>query len=819
MTGKTLSQLRLESPAPAMTGGTVLAGLQVDQNVAIDGDQVADFVLGGLTATVTTGAPGSNGAFVVAGEGSARELQLTLPGLTDIASAVLAGLGGTSQFFAAAADGISNGVINTTALVAGAGGTNDQFDVAFTGGAGTGAAARFVVAGGVLTQITITNPGVGYTSAPAMSFAASAGLAGASATAVFGPRNSVGQFFWVGNANYATLYSVTAGPAATSTGLSIANGQITNDTLRALKAIIGEDTLNNTILKATFIDSYGVAVPGAGSNGVANNSYGQVTVITRPGQLRRLWGWMQTGGNFEVKVWRPETNAAGTLLTTYKCIAAATITSTGTGFKEFYEDAGLPKVKMIPGDILLVKNTVGKFAVVLSGTQYRVAGVDNSIEGQTGLAAPAAGAGESVQVGFELECSAVSVNHSTRLAALEIKNHRAPGEMHGATTQFVEQLFTATTLPAGWTANGWTTSAAGVLSPAGGLGAHLSCGQQCVFDEMRSFALFDMLSLTAKHGIYFAAIEAGNPNGTYLEVDPVAQTLVVYSASTYAGAAITLRGTSGVWSAAPILNRRYMLDLYKNKFSHTYRLIDTITQAVICTYNMTMAAAGDAAGRARTTGTPGYLQRVGAAGETRLVDSGTFVMGKPAPSLMIFGTSLSEASTLGSNYALGWASLVQAQVNARHGAGSCIISARGGDTSDGILARIEWCRDKFRPRDVILENAANDGNAAVWKPNTIKSIAMLRAMGVQRIIVPKAVPRGVTGGADQAAKNAINVMIDGGQLGPDVYTCNWHYQLTVGNDGLTIDTSLADPDLTHYGITGNSRQATSMMTECPFLLM
>ena len=63
----------------------------------------------------------------------------------------------------------------------GSGGANGAFDLAFVGGTGSGAAGTFTVEAGKLTSITITNPGA-YTVAPTLSFAASTGLTGATAT-------------------------------------------------------------------------------------------------------------------------------------------------------------------------------------------------------------------------------------------------------------------------------------------------------------------------------------------------------------------------------------------------------------------------------------------------------------------------------------------------------------------------------------------------------------------------------------------------------------------------------------------------------------
>lgn len=120
--------------------------------------------------------------------------------------------------FASTADALSKGVASLASLVAGSGGTNGTFDLAFSGGAGTGAAGVFVVAGGAVVSTTITATGRGYTSAPTVSFAASSGLTGASATAVIANNADVGEYFSVpvvGTVDSLILYRVDAGPVAT----------------------------------------------------------------------------------------------------------------------------------------------------------------------------------------------------------------------------------------------------------------------------------------------------------------------------------------------------------------------------------------------------------------------------------------------------------------------------------------------------------------------------------------------------------------------------------------------------------------------------
>jgi hypothetical protein len=121
------------------------------------------------------------------------------------------------NIYASTADALSNGVLGHASLVAGSGGTNGTFDVAITGGGGTGAAARFTVTGGQLVGILWQSKGRNYTSAPTLSFAASAGLTGASAIAVIGQNEPPGSIFGVAPGANAALYDVFENVAGVAT--------------------------------------------------------------------------------------------------------------------------------------------------------------------------------------------------------------------------------------------------------------------------------------------------------------------------------------------------------------------------------------------------------------------------------------------------------------------------------------------------------------------------------------------------------------------------------------------------------------------------
>lgn len=129
--------------------------------------------------------------------------------------------------FATTADALSKGVVGLTSLAGGTGGTNGTFALAFSGGAGSGAAGVFVVAAGAVVGYTITAFGQGYTSAPAVSFAASSGLTGASANVTIANNTDDGEFFNVPSGdsfqNLLLYKNVTGTASLITTYPSVAN--------------------------------------------------------------------------------------------------------------------------------------------------------------------------------------------------------------------------------------------------------------------------------------------------------------------------------------------------------------------------------------------------------------------------------------------------------------------------------------------------------------------------------------------------------------------------------------------------------------------
>jgi hypothetical protein len=245
--------------------------------------------------------------------------------------------------FATTAKAIGKGVASINTLVSGSAGTNGTFALAFTGGAGTGAAGLFTVSGGAVVAMTITSAGDGYTSAPAVSFAASAGLTAASATAVISENAPLNTFFSVpvsGDPASLILYKVEAGPLATEItrypsssgflnarpisifdagknrvllpggGVFAGGGADTTGAVK-IKLPIGVPA-RNVVLDITIMDNYGVMnLQIAGFNNVGVWNYTRATVQsdhTYQPQPSIRWGNDGTGdcvwiGDLAVNYW------------------------------------------------------------------------------------------------------------------------------------------------------------------------------------------------------------------------------------------------------------------------------------------------------------------------------------------------------------------------------------------------------------------------------------------------------------------------------------------------------------------------------------
>lgn len=201
--------VRMLSPGEAL--GSVVDGnivMQIgDITLSISQPDAIFYQLG--IGTVSTSASSVPASASISGTGAVKTLNLSIPqGIQGIQG--VAGL--VKNLYPAAQTNVPRGAMGIGAITAGSGGANGTFALAFTGGNfGTNPTGTFTVAGGLLTAVTLTGPGLyvgAAPTAPTPSFAASAGLTGAACPLVVDFLLGGGEFYWTDHLTDANLLAL-----------------------------------------------------------------------------------------------------------------------------------------------------------------------------------------------------------------------------------------------------------------------------------------------------------------------------------------------------------------------------------------------------------------------------------------------------------------------------------------------------------------------------------------------------------------------------------------------------------------------------------
>ena len=166
------------APAVAMSGGS---GAGATATATVTG------VVGAINITNAGTGYTAPPAVVIAGDGTGAAATAVVSGTITNAALFLGGAGYTTPSVAISGGGGTGATAAATggvdAIAVGAGGTGYVSPLVVITGDGTGAAATAAIdVNGVITGITVTTPGTGYTTAPAVTFTDAAGT-GAVATA------------------------------------------------------------------------------------------------------------------------------------------------------------------------------------------------------------------------------------------------------------------------------------------------------------------------------------------------------------------------------------------------------------------------------------------------------------------------------------------------------------------------------------------------------------------------------------------------------------------------------------------------------------
>lgn len=181
-----------------------------------------------------------------------------------------------------AASVVPTGVTAATITAAGSAGANGTFPLGISGGGGSGAQGTFTVAGGVVTAVTVTAPGYGYTSAPTLALTGSTGLTGATATSTISALVPSGKFYWATSTDGLSLnlYQNASGVATIATpATSIATKAGVDAQTAAIAATVSSTTSSLIFGRPTSVVS-GTNVNSQQSY-VFNTSAPKQTIITQ----------------------------------------------------------------------------------------------------------------------------------------------------------------------------------------------------------------------------------------------------------------------------------------------------------------------------------------------------------------------------------------------------------------------------------------------------------------------------------------------------------------------------------------------------------
>lgn len=205
-------------------------GLSVTAVADAGDDALDDIAAAGAAQVAVVNAAGGAQVALIGAAGDVEEASITALAAAKQAD-ILTLPASKGPYGYAHASALPRGITGVSGLTGGSGGTNGTFALGVSGGDFTGVAGEFTVAGGLLTAVTITNGGInltGGTTVPTLSFAASAGLTGASATAVASPKVPTQDTYLAASADGKAFYlwrndgTATPAPVLDGSGAQIA---------------------------------------------------------------------------------------------------------------------------------------------------------------------------------------------------------------------------------------------------------------------------------------------------------------------------------------------------------------------------------------------------------------------------------------------------------------------------------------------------------------------------------------------------------------------------------------------------------------------
>ncbi|MHB8062167.1 MAG: SGNH/GDSL hydrolase family protein [Ruminiclostridium sp.] len=346
-------------------------------------------------------------------------------------------------------------------------------------------------------------------------------------------------------------------------------------------------------------------------------------------------------------------------------------------------------------------------------------------------------------------------------------------------------------LPDGWVNNGFIINNGLQSPPCGGiettaywdiystLDAHTIRARIKIADTKSSFALFKKYKLQG--GI--AVIDCGNK--------------VMNFYKTWEGGELPEIVLSAPITIVIVANREYMVSYEKTNGSfHKLTLTDTVTcQSSSVSYLNSSHPFSEYAGK--QWGSPGIMFLSG----NIIVKKFEFISIAPKDSkVLMFGDSIAEGHGLDDNRAT-YDDRCYAKVRDALNS-NCVICGRGSGDSDDLLLRMDFELAKFTPKYVVVMIGTNDTNIMIWQTNIEVAISRIESTGAIPILCVPPV-------------GGVLVQQIASYLANKEYTVvRMDYATSIGNDGITQDTSLFVDSL-HPNAAGNLKMYNQILVDAP----
>ncbi|QNI37533.1 SGNH/GDSL hydrolase family protein [Edaphobacter albus] len=426
--------------------------------------------------------------------------------------------------------------------------------------------------------------------------------------------------------------------------------------------------------------------------------------------------------------------------------------------------------------------------VVVSSTPYNVNDNGNSF---------------NCQMTIRLRTSTQKVPSPSQIAQVASTNKNAKR------TVLYDTTFSGTALPVGWTAtSGWAASD-GLVSPASGQGYSSIAYQQSTYnvEQRTTRILFSPLASNT-------TVAVGARNETNIS-DPSFGTLVLVDCANgkltisqkWNGSADPGTNTSVNIPFAITVGTKYWLSVYCNKQEITATLADPITAQTISVHvgnNSTDTGQRPAYGLMID-----WFAAVAPAGQYKIFRMQVLAE-SVKPRVYIAGDSITYG--LGVARSARWSEQLASAVGP-----SAIISARSGDTSYNVLAKMTSEVPFLLPDTVVIligtNDAVNVSNLVAFANNLSQSVTFARKYA-QRVVlgvIPTATSSYIPTAAYPQFVSAIQ------SAGADAIL-RFDLATSVNNDGVTQNATLFQGDLLHPNAAGHAAMYARIAADAPWLI-